>query len=465
MRILNTSDQTQTLGAQTVVAVATAVTSVTELELPQVDSESTTSEVHRNHPEEEYEETLAGPLKELWEHSAEQLTEEESHAVAKLLHRHEDIFSLSEQDLGRTKLIKHDVDTGNARPIKQQPRRASPSKHVEIERQVEDLLQRDIIKKSNSPWAFRVVLVTKKDGSQRFCVDYRQVNEVTIKDAYPLPHIDDALSALSGVKWFSTLKLASGYGQVPMDPASSGKAAFVTTSGLYEWNVMPFGLTSSPSTFERLMELILAGLRFETCLIYLDDTVVYGKTFLEELERLEEVFVRFESAGLKLKPSKCVLFHKSVVYLGHILSERGIGTEPSKVERVCEWPVPENATEVKSFLGLASFYRRFVPNFVQVAKPFHRLTEAKIGFVWTPECQSAFDMLKNLLATVPALSYPDFTAEFILDSDASNHGIGAVLSQLKDGVEHSVAYTSRTLTKAERNYCVTLKELLLLWSL
>ena len=149
---------------------------------------------------------------------------------------------------------------------------------------------------------------------------------MTIKNAYPLPRIDDSLCALSGAKWFSTLDLASGYWQVPMDPASSGKAAFVTTSGLYEWNVMPFGLTSSPSTFERLMELILAGLRFETCLIYLDDTIVYGKTFLEELERLEEVFIRFESAGLKLKPCKCVLFQKSVAYLGHIVSERGIET-------------------------------------------------------------------------------------------------------------------------------------------
>ena len=453
MRILNTSDQTQTLGAQTVVAVAKAVTSVAELELPQVDSESTTSEVHRNHPEEEYEETLPDPLKELWERSAEQLTEEESHAVAKLLHRHKDIFFLSEQDLGRTKLIKHHIDTGNARPIKQQPRRASPAKHVEIERQVEDLSQRDIIKKSNSPWSSPVVLVTKKDGSQRFCVDYRQVNAVTVKDAYPLPHIDDSLCALSGAKWFSTLDLASGYWQVPMDPASSGKAAFVNTSGLYGWNVMPFGLTWSPSTFERLMELILAGLRFETCLIYLDDTIGYGKTFLEELERLEEVFVRFESAGLKLKPSKCVLFQKSVAYLGHIVSERGIETDPSKVERVCEWSGPENATEVKSFLGLASYHRRFVPNFAQVAKPLHRLTEARIDFVWTRECQLAFDMLKNLLSTAPVWSYPDFTAEFILDSDASNHGIGA-------GVEHPVAYTSRTLTKTERNYCVTRKKLL-----
>ena len=233
--------------------------------------------------------------------------------------------------------------------------------------------------------------MTKKDGSQRFCVDYREVNAATVKDAYPLPRIDDSLSALSGAKWFSTLDLASGYWQVPMDPASSGKAAFVTTSGLYEWTVMPFGLTSSPSTFERLMELILVGLRFETCLIYLDDVIVYGRTFVEELKRLEEVFVRLKSAGLKLKPSKCVLFQKSVAYLGHIVSESDIKTDPAKVERVCEWPVPENVTEVKSFLGLADYYRRFVPNFAQVARPLHKLTEANADFVWKPECQFSFE--------------------------------------------------------------------------
>ena len=461
VRILNTSDKTQTIGAQTVVAVAKPVTSVAELEFPEVDSQCTSSEVDQTQRGREHRgDTLPDPLKELWKRSSEQLTEEESQAVAALLHRHKDVFSLSGQDLGRTNLTRHHVETGNARPIKQRPRRTSPSKHAEIERQVDDLLQRGVIKKSSSPWSSPVVLVTKKDGSQRFCVDYRQVNAVTVKDAYPLPRIDDSLCALSGAKWFSTLDLASGYWQVPMDPASSGKAAFVTTSGLYEWTVMPFGLTSAPSTFERLMELILVGLRFETCLIYLDDTIVHGRTFLEELERLEEVFVRFETAGLKLKPSKCVLFQKSVAFLGHVVSEDGIETDPAKVERVCEWPVPENATEVKSFLGLASYYRRFVPKFAQVARPLHKLTEAKVDFAWTPECQLSFDTMKTLLSTAPVLSYPDFTAEFILDTDASNHGIGAVLSQLKNGEEHPVAYASRTLTKAERNYCVTRKELL-----
>ncbi|KAL9967719.1 hypothetical protein ACROYT_G026008 [Oculina patagonica] len=387
LRILNTSETTQTIGAQTVVAVAKPVTGVAELELPEANTQCTNN---TQQVEEDSEVLLPDPLKELWQRSTEQLTEEESKAVTELLHQYKDVFSLSEQDLGRTTLIRHHIDTGNARPIKQQPRRTSPSKHAEIERQEENLLQRGIVKKSNSPWSSPVVLVTKKDGSQRFCVDYREVNAATVKDAYPLPRVDDSLSALSGAKWFSTLDLASRYWQVPMAPASSGKAAFVTTSGLYEWTVMPFALTSSPITFERLMELILAGLRFETCLIYLDD--------------------------------------KSVTYLGHVVSESGMNTDPAKVERVCEWPVPENATEVKSFLGLVGYYRRFVPNFAQVARPLHNLTQAKVDFVWTLECQLSFETMKTSLSTVSVLSYPDFSEEFILDTEASNHGIGAVLS-------------------------------------
>lgn len=201
--------------------------------------------------------------------------------------------------------------------IRLQPRRTSPWKHDEIERQVADLLQKGKVKESSSPWSSPVVLVTKKDGSQRLCVDYRQLNAATVKDAFPLPRVDDSLAALSSSRWFSTLDLASGYWQVAMDAKTQEKSAFVIPSGLYEWNVMPFGLCNAPSTFARLIELGLKGLLWKIGLIYLDDVIVMGRTFEEEVERLKQVFGRLAGAGLKLKPKKCFLFQKRVSYLGH----------------------------------------------------------------------------------------------------------------------------------------------------
>ena len=304
------------------------------------------------------------------------------------------------------------------------------------------------------------MLVSKKDGSQRLCVDYRQLNAVTVKDAFPLPRVDDSLAALSGSRWFSTLDLASGYWQVAMDANTQEKAAFVIPSGLYEWSVMPFGLCNAPSTFARLIELVLKGLHWKICLTYLDDVIVMGRTFEEELERLEQVFERLACAGLKLKPKKCFLFQKRVSYLGHVVTEEGITADPGKVEQVRTWPIPENSTEVKSFLGLASYYRRFIPNFAAVAQPLHKLTEAKTEFVWTGQCQLAFDSLKGLLTSGRVLAYPTREGKFVLDTDASDYGIVAVLSQLQDGVEKPIAFASRTLSKSERNYCVTRRELL-----
>ena len=206
------------------------------------------------------------------------------------------------------------------------------------------------------------------------------------------------------------------------------------------------------------MELVLKGLHWKICLIYLDDVIVMARTFEEELERLKQVFERLTRAGLKLKPKKCFLFQKRVSYLGHVVTEEGIGTDPGKVEQVRTWPIPENRTEVKSLLGLASYYRRFVPDFSTIAQPQYKLTEAKTEFVWTGECQLAFDSLKSSRTSSSVLAYPTREGKFVLDTDAS--GIGAVLSQLQDGIERPIAFASRTLSKSEGNYCVTRRELL-----
>ena len=257
---------------------------------------------------------------------------------------------------------------------------------------LQTMLEQGVIQTSFSPWAAPIVLV-KKDGTTRFCVDYRKLNDVTKKDAYPLPRIDDTLDALSGGKIFSTLDLTSGYWQVEMDPNDREKSAFVTHQGLYEFNVMPFGLCNVPSTFQRLMEYVLAGLQCSTCLIYLDD-IIYGRDFEGHLTRLWEVFVRLHDAGLKLKPRNCCFLRSEVGYLGHVISENGVSTDPAKVKRIINWPIPKNVRELRSFLGLASYYRRFIKNFATIAAPLHRLTEKNKPFYWNELCKEAFLNLK-----------------------------------------------------------------------
>ena len=439
LHVFNVSDNVYNLAAETVVALAKPVIDVTSLETYEENGSVVgQARVMNQHVTgETIERTLPEPLQELLEHCTD-LTDSETARLKELLYDYQHVFSLTEGDLGTTQMVKHRIETGNVLTIRQQPRRTSPWKHDKIERQVADLLHQGRVTESSSPWSSPVVLVTKKDGSQRLCVDYRQLNAATVKDAFPLPRVDDSLSALSGSRWFSTLDLASGYWQVAMDASTKEKAAFVTSSGLYEWNVMPFGLCNAPSTFARLMELVLKGLHWKICLIYLDDVIVMVPTFEEELERLKQVFERLAHAGLKLKPKKCFLFRKRVSYLGHVVTEEGITADPGKVEQIRTWPVPESSMEVKSFLGLASYYRRFIPAFSTVAQPLYKLTEAKTEFVWTGQCQQAFDGLKGLLTSARVLAYPTREGKFVLDTDASDHGIGAVLSSGRGGETYCI---------------------------
>ncbi|KRX61767.1 Retrovirus-related Pol polyprotein from transposon 17.6 [Trichinella sp. T9] len=287
------------------------------------------------------------------------------------------------------------------------------------------MLRQDVVEPSSSPWASPIVLVRKKDGSCRFCVDYRQLNNLTRKDAHPLPRIDDTLDALAGAQWFSTLDLASGYWQVEVEPQDREKTAFTTPLGLYQFKVMPFGLCNAPATFQRLMETVLRGLVGSDCLVYLDDVIVFGKTAEEHTARLREVFRRLREVGLKIKPEKCRLMKRRVAYLGHIISEKGIATDPSKTSAVREWPTPTCVSELRQFLGLASYYRKFVNGFANVAAPLHRLLEKGAEWDWSKACQSAFDTLKYHLTSAPVLAYPDFHRQFIVDVDASGDGLGA----------------------------------------
>lgn len=388
------------------------------------------------------------------------LTGTEAEMAVRVLEGLADVFALNDDDMGRTDIVQHRIDTGNAIPIRQTPRRLPLAKQQEAELLIKKMERDGVIEKSSSPWSSPVVLVLKKDGSMRFCVDYRKLNDVTKKDSYPLPRIDDTLDTLSGANIFSTLDLKSGYWQVAIQEEDREKTAFTAGNGLYQFAVMPFGLCNAPATFERLMEHVLRGLNWRTCLVYLDDIIVLGRTFNEHLKNLQQVLQTIKAAGLKLNASKCSLFKNEVNYLGHIVSRQGVRTDPIKLAAVEEWRTPRNIHELRSFLGLCSYYRRFVPNFADVARSLHRLTEKTQPFNWAKEHEDAFVQLKKKLCSSPILAYPRAGDLFILDTDASNTGIGAVLSQNQGGTERVLAYYSRALSKPEKNYCVTRRELL-----
>ena len=399
-------------------------------------------------------------LLDLHKTTCEGLTPEQQQKVTKLLIKWQDIFAKDKLELGRTHLAEHSIDTGTTPPIKQRVRRVPIHKQDVEAKLVQDMIDQGVIERSNSPWASPIVLVKKHDGSIRYCIDYRQLNKATVKDSHPLPRIDESLDALGGSSWFSTLDLQSGYWQVAMKKSDKPKTAFVTRSGLFEFNVLPFGLCNAPATFQRLMEQVLRGIQWKDALLYIDDIIVHGCTFDLALLHLEEVFVRLRDAGLKLKPKKCELFKKEVIFLGYKVTPEGTTTDPAKVEKIKKWPAPTNLRELQSFLGIASYYRKFIKNFAKVAEPLHCLLRKTVAFEWTAECNEAFEFLKQCLINAPILAYPKMEGTFILDTDASNAGIGAVLSQIQDGTEKVIAYASRSLSRPERNYCVTRRELL-----
>ena len=360
IQLLNTTSEPITIYKGTPAGVVTPVAGE-----PPVPMET------KKEPEEKRcTEKMPDFLRPLCKDESENLSSEGKKKLAELLTKHQSAFASGPDDLGRMHLVQHEIRTPpDLRPLRQPARRFPFWSQTEAKEIVDDLLKRDLIEPSASPWAAPVVMVKKKDNTTRLCVDYRRLNSHTIQDAYPLPRIDDSLDALGGSKWFCTLDLASGYWQVGMSKSAQEKSAFITSGGLNSWKVMPFGLSTAPGTFERLMETVLSGLQWETCLIYLDDVIIFGKTEQQTLE--------------KNRP-----------------------------------------------------------------------------FLWTTECQVAFETQRKKLVEAPVLAYPSSEEDFILNTDASATGIGAVLLQMQDGVERPIAYASRGLSKSERNYSVTKRELL-----
>ena len=401
----------------------------------------------------------------------ETLTPPQQQELLDFLTEHHHVFALEEYERGETSLVEMEIDTGDAPPRRCVPRRVPFALREEMARQIEHMQTAGVIQPSASPWASPVVMVRKKDGAHRFCIDYRQLNAVTKADTYPLPRIDDLLDQLGQCHYFSTLDLASGYWQIRMSTASREKTAFVTPHGLYEFCVMPFGLTNAPAVFQRLMQRLVARLNPaagpDFVAVYIDDILVFSPTLEQHLCHLRAVIERISGAGLKLKPSKCQFIRNEVEYLGHLITPEGLKPNSKLVEAVQEFPRPSDVSGVRRFLGLASYYRRFIQNFARIAEPLRELTRKTASFHWTQACEGAMKELKARLTTAPVLAYPSFGRPYTVETDASISGLGAVLSQMQpDEKLHPVAYASRSLSAAERNYTVTeLETLAVVWAL
>ena len=397
------------------------------------------------------------------------ITSDQKEKVGEFLLKWKHIFSKGVTDLGNCDLVKHEIKLTDDKPFKEPHRRIPPAIFQEVREHLREMLEAGAIRPSTSPYSSNVVIVRKKDGSIRFCMDFRKLNSRTVTDAYAIPRVDDTLHLLAGAKYFSKLDLRSGYWQVEIQEEDKQKTAFqVGTMGFYEFNRMPFGLCNAPATFQRLMERCMGELNLKDCLIYLDDIIIFSSTVEQHLERLEAVFKRLAQHNLKLKASKCDFLRSRVTYLGHVVSEDGIETDPEKTEAVKNWPVPTSVKEVRAYLGFTGYYRKFIKNYARIARPLNDLLVGqctnntkkkkpgpklkKIPFSWTEKEQTAFDTLKEKLMSPPILAYADYTLPFKLHTDASTTGLGAVLYQKHQGEDKVVAYASTSLKPSESNY-------------
>ena len=373
-----------------------------------------------------------------------------------LLEQNNDLFAKTDSDLSQTHLITMKIDTQGCAPISLKPYRVPFNKRKVINDQIDNMLEAKVIRPSRSPWSFPVVIVSKKDGGDRCCIDFRRLNAQTKRNSYPLGNIDDILSALGRSKVYSSLDLKSGYWQIPLDPADKEKTAFTTFRGLYEWNVMPFGLCNAPSIFSELMAKVVGDLGFT--IAYLDDLIIFSENKEDHLKHLSIVFDRLRQANLRMKRSKCDFFKEELRYLGHVINKEGIMTDPSKIEAITDMPAPRSVREVRSFVGTTSYYRKFIPDFAKIAQPLTALTRKHANFHWDETCEASFQRLKAALASSPVLAFPDMSLPFTVYSDASDTCIGAVLTQNFPEGERPIQYMSQQLSTTQRKWPILEKE-------
>lgn len=394
------------------------------------------------------------------------MNSEEKREIRKLLSEYSDIFHKDDKPLTFTNEIKHSIRTKDEIPVYAKTYRYPEVHRKEVESQIKKMLNQNIIRPSHSPWSSPVWIVPKKlDASGkrkwRLVIDYRKLNEKTIDDKYPIPNINTLLDKLGRCQYFSTLDLASGFHQIEMSESDIQKTAFSTENGHFEYLRMPFGLKNAPATFQRVMDNVLRNLTNEICLVYLDDVIIFSTSLQEHIQNLKSVFNRLRKANLKIQPDKCEFLRTEVSYLGHVVTPDGVKPNPDKIHAIKNYPIPKTATEIKAFLGLLGYYRKFIKDFADLTKPFTKCLKKDATIKYNdPEYINCFNTCKNVLINEPILQYPDYKKPFNLTTDASQYAIGAILSQGPIGSDLPIAYASRTLNSSEINYSTIEKELL-----
>ena len=387
-----------------------------------------------------------------------QFDDEQQTEILQLLTDYQDIFAKHDRDYGRCALpgCEYTIDlVEGARPVKLSPSRATPDKRKIIEKETRQMLADGIIRQSTGEWAAPVVLVKKKDGSWRYTINFKKLNDLTLNDPYPLPRIEDCLDSLAGSQWFSSLDLQAGYWQIPIKEEDQEKTGFCTHEGVFCFQVCPFGAKCAPSKFSKIMDTLLQGLKWSACLVYLDDVIAFSRRFNTHVDRLRQIFQRFRTARLKLKPKKCHLFKPCLEYLGHEVSSKGVSPLESKVRAIKEFAEPKTHKQLQSFLGLANFYRGYYKQpFAVLAKPLYQLLEKsnRTKFEWRTEHKNAFQALKDAISKDVCLAFPDPAKQYIVHCDACKFGVGCCLMQKQDdGSLRPISFASRTLNKREQS--------------
>ena len=359
----------------------------------------------------------------------------------------------------KTNLIEHDVDVGDSAPIKQHPYRVSPMKKELLDKEVQYMLENDIIEESQSNWSSPCILVPKHDGGFRFCTDFRKVNDKTKSDSFPIPRIADCIDQIGNAKFVSTFDMLKGYWQVPLTQRAREISAFVTPSGLYQYKVMPFGMKNAPATFQRMVNKLVRDI--DGCEGYIDDVVIFSDNWSDHIRQIKRFFQIMREAKLTINLMKSEFGKATVKYLGHIVGQGQVRPLDAKIQTIVKYPIPTSRKELARFLGMAGYYRNFCLNFSDIAAPLTNLLSKKVKFVWTDDCQMAFDKVKLLFQKSPVLKSPDYEKPFKLIIDSSDVGTGSVLVQeASDGLDHPVSYFSKKFLKYQKNYSVVEKETL-----